>query len=212
MIRSLAVSAVVMSMAAVSLVACQPSGEAAKTAGEASLPSGDAMPATYDWHFTAHGGTGELDFGDGDWAEGVSVFTLSCRPETKSVEMSWGYEEEAVLTAGTATGTFHPNSSTPTDHPVISALKGSGVINVGLSQADMRLVGKDAGKAEMTAFFDYCDTGKHPVYSAEAAIAEDEARAAIAAEVAAQAEPAAPTAPVETPAEDAAPAAETPVN
>jgi hypothetical protein len=204
MIRSLAVSAAVVSLAAVSLVACQPSGEATKTAGEASLPSGDAMPPTYDWHFLAHGGTGELDFGDGDWAEGVSVFTLSCRPETRSVEMSWGYEEEAVLTAGTATGTFRPNSSAPTDHPVIGALKDSGVINVGLSQADMRLVGKDAGRAEIAAFFDYCDTGKHPVYSAEAAAAEDEAKAA---EIAAQAEAAV----VETPAEAAeAPAAEAP--
>lgn len=210
MIRSLAVSAAMLCLAAVSLVACQPSGEAANAAGEASLPSGDAMPATYDWHFTAHGGSGELDFGDGDWAEGVSVFTVSCRPETKSVEMSWGYEEEAVLTSGTATGTFRPNGSAPTDHPVISALKDSGTINVGLSQADMRLVGKEAGKAELAAFFDYCDTGKRPVYSAEAAIAEDEARAAIAAEVAAQAEPAAPTVPVEAPAEDAAPVAETP--
>ena len=210
MIRSLAVSAAVVSLASVSLVACQPSGEATQTAGKASLPSGDAMPPTYDWHFLAHGGTGELDFGDGDWAEGVSVFTLSCRPETRSVEMSWGYEEEAVLTAATATGTFQPGASVATDHPVISALRDSGAISVGLSQADMRLVGKDAGKAELAAFFDYCDTGKHPVYSAEAAVAEDGARAAIAAEVAAQAEPAAPTAPVEAPTEDAAPAAETP--
>lgn len=196
MIRSLAVSAAVVALAAVSLVACQPSADVEPTAGQAALPAGEVMPATYDWHFTAHGGTGELDFGDGDWAEGVSVFTLSCRPETRSVEMSWGYEEEAVLTSGTATGTFRPGGSAPTDHPVISALKDSGTINVGLSQADMRLVGKDAGKAEITAFFDYCDTGKHPVYSLEGAEAEDHARA-VEAEIAAQA----------TPAEDAAPAA-----
>lgn len=205
MIRSLAVSAAVMSMAAVSLVACQPTGSETDENGAGPVVRGDAMPPTYDWHFLAHGGTGELDFGDGDWAEGVSVFTLSCRPETKSVEMSWGYEEEAVLTAGTATGTFRPNSSAPTDHPVISALKGSGVINVGLSQADMRLVGKEAGRAEIAAFFDYCDTGKHPVYSAEAAAAEDEANAA---EIAAQAETPvveAPAEPVEAPAAEAPP-------
>ncbi|WGM32173.1 hypothetical protein [Brevundimonas sp. NIBR11] len=201
MIRSLAVSAVV-SLAALSLVACQPSGEATKTAGEASLPSGDAMPTTYDWHFTPHGGTGELDFGDGDWAEGVSVFTLSCLPESKTVQMSWGFDEEAVLTSGMATGTFRPGADTPTDHPVLTALKGNGAIDVGLSQADMRLVAKDAGKSEIAAFFDYCDTGKNPIYSAEAAAAEDEANAA---EIAAQAAAAAPTqtAPVEAPAADA---------
>lgn len=187
MIRSLAVAAAIVSLAAVSLVACQPSGEVEQAAGQATLPSGDTMPATYDWHFTPHGGTGELDFGDGDWAEGVSVFTLSCLPERKTVEMSWGYEEEAVLTSGTATGTFQPAATVSTDHPVMTALKASGAIDVGLSAADMRLVAKHAGKAEIAAFFDYCDTGKHPAYSAEAAAAEDEA---IAAEIAAQAAPA----------------------
>lgn len=204
MIRPLAVAAAVVSLAALSLVACQPSGEAARTAGEATLPSGDAMPATYDWHFTPHGGTGELDFGDGDWAEGVSVFTLSCLPESKSVQMNWGFEEEAVLTSGTATGTFQPATGVPTDHPVIAALKSSGALDVGLSGADMRLVAKDAGKAEIAAFFDYCDKGIDPTYSVEAAVAEDEARAAAAAEIAAQAGDAAPAA--EAPAAETAPA------
>lgn len=202
MIRPLAVSAVVVSLAALSLVACQPSGEAGQTAGEETLPSGNAMPATYDWHFMAHGGSGELDFGDGDWAEGVSVFTLTCLPGSKTVEMSWGYEQEAVLTSGTATGTFRPDASTPTDHPVITALKASGAIDVGLSGADMRLVAKDAGKSEIAAFFDYCDTGRQPAPPAETA-AQVEANAA---EIAAQSgEAAPPAAAVE------APAAETPV-
>ena len=195
MIRSLVVAGAVASLAALSLVACQPSGAGEPPAGQAAPPPGDAMPATYDWHFTPHGGTGELDFGDGDWAEGVSVFTLSCLPERKTVEMNWGYEDEAVLTSGTATGTFEPSASVPTDHPVMTALKASGTLAVGLSGADMRLVAKDAGKGEIAAFFDYCDTGKHPIYSLEGAEAEDHARgveAAIAAEVAAQATPAAP--------------------
>ena len=196
MIRTLSAVAV-----ALTLAACQPSGQGkADTAGQETLPSGDAMPATYDWHFMAHGGSGDLDFGDGDWAEGVSVFGMSCLPESKTVQMTWGYEEEAVLTSGTATGTFQPGASIPTDHPVITALKSSGAIDVGLSAADMRLVAKDAGKAEIAAFFDYCDTGKDPYYSVEAAVAEDEARAAAAAEIAAQAGAPAPEAPaVEAP-------------
>lgn len=187
MIRPLAVAVAAASMAALSLVACQPSGEGERIAGDASLASEDGVPDTYDWHFTPHGGTGELDFGDGDWAEGVSVFTLSCLPERKTVEMSWGRDEEAVLTSATATGTFRPGVSVPTDHPVMTALKDNGALDVGLNAADMRLVGKEAGKAQIVAFFDYCDTGRNPFYSVEQAVAEDEARAAAAAETAASA-------------------------
>lgn len=177
MIRTLSVVTI-----ALTLAACQPSGQGeAAPAGQATLPSGEAMPATYDWHFVAHGGSGELDFGDGDWAEGVSVFTLSCLPDSKTVQMTWGYEKEAVLTSGTATGTFQPATSVPTDHPVITALKASGAIDVGLGGGDMRLVARDSGKGAIAAFFDYCDTGKDPNYSVEAAEAEDAALAAAAA-------------------------------
>ena len=188
MIRTLSVVAI-----ALTLAACQPSGQGETgTSGQATLPSGDAMPATWDWHFTPHGGTGELDFGDGDWAEGVSVFGMSCLPETKTVQMNWGFEEEAVLTSGTATGTFRPSTSVPTDHPVLTALKSSGAIDVGLSGADMRLVAKDAGKSEITDFFDYCDKGINPMFSPEAMAAAEaeEAKAAAAAAPTADATPA----------------------
>ena len=176
MIRTLSAVAI-----ALTLAACQPSGQGeAEPAGQATLPSGDALPTTYDWHFVAHGGSGDLDFGDGDWAEGVSVFGMSCLPQSKTVAMTWGYEKEAVLTSGTATGTFQPGASAPTDHPVITALKASGAIDVGLSGADMRLVAKESGKGAIAAFFDYCDTGKDPTYSVEEAEAEDAAIAAAA--------------------------------
>lgn len=175
MIRTVSVVAV-----ALTLAACQPSGqgETEPAAGRAAPPSGDVIPATWDWHFTPHGGTGELDFGDGDWAEGISVFTLSCLPESKTVEVTWGYDEEAVLTSGTATETVRPASRVATDHPVITALKASGAIDVGLRRADMRLVAKDAGKAQIAAFFDYCDKGIDPRYSAEAEQAAAETAAA----------------------------------
>lgn len=190
---------------ALALAACQPSGQGdPASAGQATLPSGDAMPATYDWHFVAHGGSGELDFGDGDWAEGVSVFTLSCLPESKTVQITWGYEEDAVLTSGTATGTFHPGSSVPSNHPVLTALKDSGAIDVGLSGADMRLVAKAAGEAEITAFFDYCDKGIDPAYTPEAIAA---AEAELAAAEAAQGTAAVAAPEAEAPADPAVPAA-----
>lgn len=199
MIRTVSAAAV-----ALTLAACQPSGqgEAEPAAGQAAPPSGDALPATYDWYFTPHGGTGELDFGDGDWSEGVRVFTLSCLPETKTVQMNWGQEDAAVLTSGTATGTFQPATSVPTDHPVLTALKASGALDAGLGETAMRLVAKDAGKAEITAFFDYCDKGINPMFSPEAIAA---AEAELAAAEAAQGTGAAPAA--GTP---AAPAVEAP--
>ena len=201
MIRTLSVVAI-----ALTLAACQPSGQGETgTSGPATLPSGDALPATYDWYFVPHGGTGELDFGDGDWAEGVSVFGMSCLPNTKSVQMTWGFEQEAVLTSGTATGTFRPSAAVPTDHPVLTALKSSGAIDVGLSGADMRLVAKDTGKAAIAEFFDYCDKGINPMVSPEA-IAEAEAEAAAAAAPAGDPAPAAEAA---APAADAASAPKT---
>ena len=202
MIRTMSVVTI-----ALTLAACQPSGrgETEPTAGQATLPSGDAVPATYDWHFVPHGGSGDLDFGDGDWAEGVSVFGMSCLPQSKTVAMTWAHEAEAVLTSGTATGTFRPAASVPTDHPVINALKASGAIDVGLGGTDMRLVAKDSGKGAIAAFFDYCDTGKDPNYSVEAAEAEDAAIAAAAAAPAAEATPA-----VEGPADPAPPTVDAP--
>lgn len=204
MIRPLAVAAAVASLAALSLVACQPSGGAGKTAGETTLPAGDAIPASYDWHFVAHGGSGDLDFGDGDWAEGVSVFGLSCLPNSRSVQIGWGSDEEAVLTSGTATGTFQPGTATATDHPVITALRSNGAIDVGLSGTDMRLVAKDDGKGAIAAFFDYCDTGKDPTFSAEA-IAASEAEQAAAETATAPADDAAATAETATAEAAAAP-------
>ena len=187
MIRTVSVAVI-----ALTLAACQPSGRGeGEPAGQATLPSADAMPATWDWHFVPHGGSGDLDFGDGDWSEGVSVFGMSCLPESKAVEVTWGYQEEAVLTSGTATDTFQPASRVATDHPVITALKASGAIDVGLSGADMRLVAKDTGKAAIAAFFDYCDKGIDPRYSAEA-IAAAEAEEAAAASAAAPAADAVP--------------------
>ena len=137
------------------LSACQPS-----TTGEAKTgaPGASAVPASYDWSFVPHGGSGDLDFGDGDWAEGVSLFSASCLPNSKSVTLSWGAPGEAVLTAGTATGTFQANAAVATDTPVITALVETGEVTVGLRGEDRLLTGKAAGKVQLQAFLDYCTT------------------------------------------------------
>lgn len=187
MIRTLSAPAVLAALG-LTLAACQPGAEGnvgSKAQAEdqpTSLPPGEPVPASYDWYFMPHGGSGDLDFGDGDWSEGVSLFGMSCLPNSKAVEMNWGHQEVAVLTSGTATGTFQPGARVATDDPVITALKASGAIDVGLSGADMRLVAKETGKAAIAGFFDYCDKGIDPRYTAEAiAAAEAEQAAAEAA-------------------------------
>ncbi len=185
--------------------ACNPTGDrAAETASDAArLSPGEATPATYDWHVVVHGGSANLDFGDGDWAEGVSLFHLSCLPGSDQVEMSWGYPENAVLTSRTATGTFEADARAGLDHPVFAALRASGSLAVGLSGADMTLTAKAAGRDALATFFDYCDTGRQPAPPVEAA-AQIEANTA---EIAAQAEAATPE--VEAPAAEAPDAPDT---
>jgi hypothetical protein len=137
------------------LAACQPATEAQFTAGE-------AIPDTYDWAFTPHGGSADLDYGDGDRAEGAGVFHLSCLPNSQSVTPSWASDGEAVLTSATATGTFRADAEVPADHPVLQALRRTGNLAVGLNGADMTLEAKPAGKARLEAFFAYCTTPLPP--------------------------------------------------
>jgi len=155
MIRTLAATA--MLGLYVGLAGCQPASEteANLTAGRmGETPMGEPIPAAYDWHFLAHGGSGDLDFGDGDWVEGVSLFHASCLPGSGTLTVSWGYPDEAVLTA--ATGTFAADQSVASDHPVFSALRAGGTLAVGLNGADMMLEAKAAGQEQLEAFFAYC--------------------------------------------------------
>ncbi len=155
-----------------SLSACQPRSGAATGEQTGGLSLGDPVPEIYDWHFLNHGPSGELTFGDEDFAEGVSLFRLTCAPRSRTVEVSWGYPGEAVLTSGTATGTFRAGQTTQSDHPVFTALRDNGVLAVGLSGADLTLKAKGPGRAGLTAFFDYCERGIEPPAPAVAPVIE----------------------------------------
>lgn len=148
---------------AMGLGACQPvSGNGGDATGEAIRVGGDPVPPDYDWHFVAHGGSADLDFGDGDWAEGVSLFHMSCLPDSQRVGTSWDGTGEAVLTSGTATGTFRRDRDAAADHPVFAALRDGNALAVGLDDADLTLTAKDAGRTQIAAFFDYCTTPLPP--------------------------------------------------
>ena len=141
------------------LTACQPVSDAAG-GGDVARVGGDTVPSTYDWSFVAHGGSADLEFGDGDWAEGVSLFHLSCLPDSQVVRASWDGNGEAVLTSGTATGTFRREVDTAADHPVFAALRDGNSLAVGLDDADLTLSAKAPGREQIDAFFDYCT---HPL-------------------------------------------------
>lgn len=153
MIRTTSVATV----AVLVLSACQPGGGAA--GDRSAVPSPEERASQdHDWRFRVQDGSGELDFaGDDAIGGGDSLFHLACRPGSGAVEMSWGARPEAVLTSGTATGTFRSGARATTDHPVLRALKASGVIALGLGWDDLTLSAKDRGRGDLAAFFDYCD-------------------------------------------------------
>lgn len=145
------------------LVACQPaSGDGSDGSGAEALPDPKAVPDSYDWSFVTHGGSADLDFGDGDWAEGVSLLHLSCLPDSQKVQLSWDGSGDAVLTSGTATGTFHQGVDVAADHPVFSALRSGETLAVGVDNSDMTLNAKAEGETQLEAFFHYCTTPLPP--------------------------------------------------
>ncbi len=116
------------------------------------------VPAAYDWHYATHGGSGDLDFGDGDQAEGVSLFHLSCLPNSGRVELSWSAQVPATLSAGGQSERFDAGASAALTRPVLQALHASGNLTLSVNGRVMQLNGKPAGRAAVTDFFRYCGT------------------------------------------------------
>lgn len=190
------------------LTACQPTSpqEAEGGTGAGLGPFSDAVPADHDWHLTLHGGSGDLTFGDGDWAEGEHLLQLSCMPRSGEAEITWPGEGEAVLTAGTATETLAHAGRISTRHPVLAALKDTGAISVGRGETDLRLTAETAGRRELADFFAYCDEGREPGTTPEAPPPSETPPTAEAETEAAPATPAGPVAaPTVTPDPAAAP-------
>lgn len=157
-------SAPVLGACLLALSACNPVDDPARgeTVAEAVAGPGDRVPDGYDWHYTLEGGSGDLDFGDGDWAEGKRLISLSCLPNSQEVRLHLGDEPDVVLTAGTATGTFRNDAPVPANHAVFSALRTGESLSVGSDRGDLTLEGTAEGKRELEAFFAYCTTPLAP--------------------------------------------------
>lgn len=154
-----------LTLAAVAaLAACQPAAEKAAPAGTAAAPAATSadgaqqIPAGYDWAWRAHGGSADLDFGDGDWAEGVSLLHFSCLPNSQKVEVSWGYPTPATLTSNGATAALQADASVETSAPVMAALRATGRVDLTMDGYTQSFVGKAPGRKAVDEFFAYCTT------------------------------------------------------
>jgi hypothetical protein len=127
---------------------------------EPAQAAGTPVPASYDWNFVTHGGIGEVDFGDGDWAEGVSLLHVWCLPGSGGVNMDVRAQEEGSLTlrVGAASLTRPASSETPTPltHPVLRALREGGAATINDGRTEHTLTAKADGRRQLTEFFDYC--------------------------------------------------------
>lgn len=135
------------------LGACQPVGGDATVSPSVAR---DAVPTNADWSLTTNEGAADLSFRQDDSTEGAPLFRLGCRLNTQQVRADWQGDGDAVLTSGTATGTFRKRGDTAADHPVFAAFRSGGTLSVGLDDADLTLSAKDEGRARIAAFFDFC--------------------------------------------------------
>lgn len=153
---------ILIAAAAVALSACNPSSaNKAAPAGSEPQPEGAPAPAAppapaLDWHFMTEGGSADLDFGDGDWAEGTSAFHMSCLPNSKSIEVSLAKDGQATLSSGGQSVTVEADSSTPADGPALAAFRASGSLTVAQGDPPQTFNATSAGKAEVEKFFAYC--------------------------------------------------------
>lgn len=117
------------------------------------------VPADFDWHFVTHGGSGNLDFGDGEWAEGERLLSFSCLPASGKAEISLDDGRPATLSAGQQTATLQPDQSVAANHPLLQALRASGTMRLSTGGSERTLTAKRAGREQIEAFFAYCTTG-----------------------------------------------------
>lgn len=119
-----------------------------------------AVPASYDWTFATHGGSGELVFGDGDLAEGVSLLTLSCLPGSGQAEVSGMSEGPATLRAEGASATIAAGAPLAINHPVMRGLQASGSLTLGDVGGERVLTAKPGlGRVAVESFLTYCSQG-----------------------------------------------------
>ncbi len=133
----------------------------ASPAAPAAASAGTVAPAAFDWGFYAHGGSGDLTFGDGDWAEGASLLSMSCLPGSGRVSVSGEFADQVTLTAGDVTATVGDSGgplgiAIPTAAPVMAAFRQTRSLSLATPAGPQLMAAKPEGGAAVEAFFVYC--------------------------------------------------------
>ena len=113
--------------------------------------------AAYDWYFVTHGGSGELIFGDGDWAEGASLLSLYCLPSSGTVALSG---DNVVLRAGGQSLTSSTDAPINVESPVLRALRTTGIVRMIRDRTSRTLTAHAAGRRALRQFMDYCGAAR----------------------------------------------------
>lgn len=137
----------VMIAAVLALAAATPHDASAQRRGVAS----------YDWYFVTHGGSGDLIFGDGDWAEGASLLSLYCLPSSGTVALSG---DNVTLRAGGHSLTSSTDAPISVDNPVLQALRSTGTVRMTSGRTSRTLMARAAGRGELRRFMLYCGAAR----------------------------------------------------
>lgn len=113
-----------------------------------------SVPAGFDWAFLTHGGSGDLWFGDGNWADGENLLGFSCLPDSGEISLSG--ERPLSVRAGGQAAMLQPDNPVPTSHPVLQALRSSGSLVMVEGGSERVLAAKVEGRQALSDFFRYC--------------------------------------------------------
>ncbi len=125
-------------------------------------PAPTPVPISYDWSFYAHGGSGDLFFGDGDWSNEEFILSLTCRPGSGQAGLSLQGPPEmpATLSVNEESTAVTNGGTLPTNHPVLSAFAAEGSLRVVAGTTERDLAAKPGtGRSAIESFFAYCGAG-----------------------------------------------------
>ncbi len=120
------------------------------------------VPVSFDWSFYAHGGSGDLFFGDGDWSNEEFILSFTCLPGSGRTGMSLQGPPDmpAQLIVNDESAAITNGGTLPTDHPVLRAFAAEGSLRVVAGATERDLAAKPGtGRTAIESFFAYCAAG-----------------------------------------------------
>lgn len=125
-------------------------------------PAPTPVPVSYDWSFYAHGGSGDLFFGDGDWSNEEFILSFTCLPGSGQIGMALQGDPgmAAQLSVGDQSAAITNGGTLPASHPVLRAFAAAGSLRVVAGATERDLAAKPGtGRTAIESFFAYCAAG-----------------------------------------------------